>query len=59
MRAMILTRQGQVEESPLIETDVDKPQAGPGELRIKVSACAVCRTDIHLAEGDLALHKSH
>ena len=57
MRAMILTRQGQVEESPLIETDVDKPQAGPGELRIKVSACAVCRTDIHIAEGDLALHK--
>jgi alcohol dehydrogenase, propanol-preferring len=58
MRAMILTEQKPVEESPLIEADLDEPQAGPGEVRVKVSACAVCRTDIHVVEGDLALHKT-
>ena len=30
----------------------------PAELRVKISCCAVCRTDIHIAEGDLELHKS-
>jgi alcohol dehydrogenase, propanol-preferring len=58
MRAMILTRQSPVEESPLLEGELDEPQAGAGEVRVKVSACAVCRTDIHVVEGDLALHKT-
>jgi propanol-preferring alcohol dehydrogenase len=30
------------------------PRPGPGEVRVRVSACGVCRTDLHLAEGDLA-----
>ena len=29
------------------------PEPGPGEIRVKVAACGVCRTDLHLAEGDL------
>ncbi len=58
MRAMILSEQKPVEDSPLVEREIAEPQAGPGEVRIKVSACAVCRTDIHIAEGDLELHKS-
>ena len=58
MRAMILSEQKPVEESPLVEREVAEPEVGPGELRIKVSACAVCRTDLHIAEGDLELHKS-
>ena len=33
------------------------PQPGPGELRVRVLACGVCRTDLHLAEGDLASHR--
>jgi propanol-preferring alcohol dehydrogenase len=36
---------------------MDEPRAGPGEVRVKVSVCAVCRTDIHIIEGDLAAHK--
>jgi propanol-preferring alcohol dehydrogenase len=58
MRAMILSEQKAVELSPLVERDIDDPQAGPGEVRLKVSVCAVCRTDLHIVEGDLALHKS-
>jgi propanol-preferring alcohol dehydrogenase len=54
---MVLTKQQAVDDSPLALREVDEPQAGPGEVRVKVSVCAVCRTDIHIAEGDLALHK--
>jgi propanol-preferring alcohol dehydrogenase len=32
------------------------PEPGPGEIRVRVSVCGVCRTDLHLAEGDLAPH---
>jgi propanol-preferring alcohol dehydrogenase len=31
----------------------EPPEAGPGELRVRVRACGVCRTDLHLVEGDL------
>src|SRR4051794_31458268 len=57
MRAMILTQPKPVEESPLVLGAMDAPRPGPAEVRIKVSACAVCRTDLHLVEGDLAPHK--
>ena len=33
------------------------PEPGPGEVRVRVSACGVCRTDLHLAEGDLPPHR--
>ena len=58
MRAMILRQQKPVEQSPLSMTELPAPQAQSGEVRVRVSACAVCRTDIHIVEGDLALHKS-
>ena len=54
MHAMILTQQKGVEESPLAQREMDAPRIGPGEVRVKVSVCAVCRTDIHIVEGDLA-----
>jgi len=57
MRAIVLTQQKRVEELPLTEREVDAPRAGPGEVRVKVSVCAVCRTDLHIIEGDLAPHK--
>ena len=57
MRAMILTQQKLVEQSPLAPTEMDAPRPGPGEVRVKVSVCAVCRTDLHVVEGDLAPHK--
>jgi propanol-preferring alcohol dehydrogenase len=58
MRAMVLTEQKLVSQSPLICQEIDEPVAGAGELRLKVSVCAVCRTDIHIVEGDLPLHET-
>src|SRR4051794_22123883 len=43
--------------SPLVRASRPVPEAGPGEIRIAVSACGVCRTDLHLAEGDLQPHR--
>ena len=40
--------------TPLLHQVVrDVPDPGPGEVRVRVRACGVCRTDLHLAEGDL------
>ncbi len=57
MRAMVLTRQAPVEERPLELREVPLPEPGPGEVRIRVSVCGVCHTDLHIAEGDLPLKK--
>ena len=57
MRAMVLTQQKCVEELPLTQREMDAPRAGSGEVRVKVSVCAVCRTDLHLIEGDLEAHR--
>jgi propanol-preferring alcohol dehydrogenase len=39
--------------TPLVAEVCDDPQPGPGELRLKVRACGVCRTDLHVADGEL------
>jgi alcohol dehydrogenase, propanol-preferring len=57
MQAMILTKQMPVDESPLTLAEIDTPRAGPDEVRVKVNVCAVCRTDLHIIEGDLEVHK--
>ena len=49
MHAMVLKQLG----AALEWTELDDPQPGPGEIRIKVSACAVCRTDLHVVDGEL------
>ena len=54
---MILTDQKPVGESPLVLQEIDEPKPAAGEVRIKVNVCAVCRTDIHIVEGDLELHR--
>lgn len=48
---------GPVADGPLRLVDRPVPEPGPGEVRVRVSACGVCRTDLHLAEGDLAPHR--
>jgi alcohol dehydrogenase, propanol-preferring len=53
MRAMILKAPGE----PLQLVELRDPAAGPGELLVKVNACAVCRTDLHLADGELSAAK--
>lgn len=53
MRAMVLDRPGPIDTAPLRAEERDEPAPGPGEIAIDVVACAVCRTDLQLAEGDL------
>jgi propanol-preferring alcohol dehydrogenase len=53
MKAQVLRRQAPIGERPLQYCDVDAPEPASGEIRIRVSACAICRTDLHVIEGDL------
>jgi alcohol dehydrogenase, propanol-preferring len=53
MRAMLLSAQAAVEASPLAQVDRPVPEPAAGEVRVRVRACGACRTDIHIAEGDL------
>lgn len=53
MRAWVVHQPGPVATGPLRLTERAVPEPGPGELLIRVLACGVCRTDLHLAEGDL------
>jgi propanol-preferring alcohol dehydrogenase len=53
MRAMMLTGPAPVAQRPLALTDLPIPEPGPGEIRIRVEVCGVCRTDLHVTEGDL------
>ncbi len=54
MRAMQLVRPGRADAGPLRAVDLPDVAPGPGEIALRVSACAVCRTDLQLCEGDLA-----
>jgi propanol-preferring alcohol dehydrogenase len=49
MRAMVLDRPG----LPLVERDIPSRALAADEVRIRVSACAVCRTDLHVVDGEL------
>ncbi len=53
MKAWVVHEPGPAAGGPLRLVDRDVPEPGPGELLIKVVCCGVCRTDLHLAEGDL------
>lgn len=55
MKAAVLQKAALIEEKPLRLTEVPDPEPGPGEIRIKVRACGLCRTDLHTIEGDLPL----
>lgn len=49
MRAMMLRAVGR----PLVMTDLPEPQPGPGQVVVAVHACGVCRTDLHVVDGEL------
>ena len=53
MRAMLLRTPADAGERPLEAVEMEDPEPGPGEVRVAVRACAVCRTDLHVVEGDL------
>jgi propanol-preferring alcohol dehydrogenase len=54
MKAMVLDSARPVEEGPLRVAERPTPTPAAGELLIRVEACAVCRTDLQIVEGDLA-----
>ncbi len=58
MRAWVVERPGPVDRGPLVPAELPVPEPGPGEVRVRVHVCGVCRTDLHVAEGDLAPHRS-
>jgi propanol-preferring alcohol dehydrogenase len=47
---------GAIDDGPLALVERRRPEPGAGEVRVAVSVCGVCRTDLHLAEGDLDPH---
>lgn len=49
MKAMVLAEQGQ----PLRLEEVERPRPGPGQVLLRVRTCGVCRTDLHVVDGDL------
>jgi len=57
MRAARLDAPASVETAPLRIRDEDDPIPDPGEVRLRVYACGVCHTDLHIAEGDLPVHR--
>jgi propanol-preferring alcohol dehydrogenase len=53
MKAMVLKKCAPIESHPLELEEVPDPQPGEEEIRVKVEACGICRTDLHVIEGEL------
>lgn len=59
MRVWRVQKPGPLTHRPLRLTDEPRPEPADGELLVRVLACGVCRTDLHLVEGDLPVHREH
>jgi len=57
MKAMVLEKIQQLEEHPLKLREVAIPEPKENEIRIKISVCGACRTDLHIVEGELPTHR--
>ncbi len=57
MKAMAVEKPAPIEREPLQAIELPIPEPAGGEILIRVKRCGVCRTDLHIAEGDLALHR--
>ena len=57
MKSLRLYAPTQIETKPLILKNMNCPQRGAGQVRIEVTVCGVCHTDLHTVEGDI--HPSH
>lgn len=53
MYAQVLHECKPVSQQPLVLTEMEKPEAGPDDVLIRVHACGICRTDLHVVEGEL------
>jgi propanol-preferring alcohol dehydrogenase len=58
MKACVLERPAPIETNPLKFTEIWEPDLSAGEILIRVKCCAVCRTDLHVVEGELPPRKS-
>ena len=54
---MVLEKQQPLENKPLVLKDIPMPEPGNDQIRIKVDVCGMCRTDLHICEGELPSHK--
>ena len=59
MRAWEVVAPGPIDGRPLRLTERPQPQPAAGEVLVSVRVCGVCRTDLHVAEGDLPVHRPH
>ncbi|MGB9721641.1 MAG: zinc-dependent alcohol dehydrogenase family protein [bacterium] len=57
MKAMVLKKQESIDNHPLKLEELSAPEPKGNEIRLKVSVCGVCRTDLHIVEGELPAHK--
>lgn len=53
MRAMRLEQPAVIEKKPLQEVEIPIPEPEPGQLRLRISACGLCHTDLHIIEGEI------
>lgn len=58
MRTWVVDHCRPIDEAPLQQRDQPEPTPGPGQVLVRISCCGVCRTDLHLAEGDLEPRRS-
>jgi alcohol dehydrogenase, propanol-preferring len=58
MKACVLLQPAEVQSQPLQYMDVPRPEPAEGEMLVRVRCCGVCRTDLHVVEGELARRKS-
>jgi propanol-preferring alcohol dehydrogenase len=58
MLAWQVERPGPVDGGPLVRVDKEVPEPAAGEVRLRVRVCGVCRTDLHVTEGDLPVHRT-
>jgi len=54
---MVLTQAGDVGSEPLALSELPAPEPGPDEVRVRVNVCGICRTDLHIVEGELRAAK--
>lgn len=54
MRAVVLESLRPIDQGPLVVREIDQPTAGNGQVVLKVAACGVCRSNLHMIEGDWA-----
>src|ERR1700686_4102394 len=57
MKAAVLSTPSSISQSPLKIEDVPTPEPKPGHVLLRVLACGVCRTDLHIVEGELPPRK--